>query len=176
VLVAAICGVGLAALAGLAFATTTDTLVVAKNVQVIRTKQSVVANSHGVTVYWLNPETTKHLLCKPSTPASSSCFHFWPPVTVRSAKTKLTAAPGVKGKLGILHRNGIFQVTLNGHPLYTFLVDRGIKGSARGEGVKGFGGTWHVTKVHPSKASTTTTTTTTSTSTTSTTSTTTTYP
>jgi predicted lipoprotein with Yx(FWY)xxD motif len=163
VLVAAICGVGLAALAGLAFAKTTNTLGVAKNVKVGSKTEPIVVNSQGVTVYVLSPETTKHLLCKPG-----MCFGFWPPVTVSSAKAKLTAAPGVKGKLGVLHRNGIFQVTLNGHPLYTFSVDHGKKGSAKGEGIMGFGGTWHVIKASPTKASTTTTTTSTSTTSTTT--------
>jgi predicted lipoprotein with Yx(FWY)xxD motif len=35
-------------------------------------------------------------------------------------------------------------VTLNGRPLYTFALDKGKKGSAKGEGIVAFGGTWHV--------------------------------
>jgi len=33
---------------------------------------------------------------------------------------------------------------LNDHPLYGFAPDMGKKGSAKGEGIKSFGGTWHV--------------------------------
>jgi hypothetical protein len=69
---------------------------------------------------------------------------FWFPVTVSSAK-KLTAAPGVKGKLGVWHRNGFFQATLRGRPLYTFIGDS-KKAVATGEGIKSFGGTWHLIK------------------------------
>jgi predicted lipoprotein with Yx(FWY)xxD motif len=79
------------------------------------------------------------------------CRMFWPPVTVASAKSKVTAGPGVKGKLGIAHRGKIFQVTLNGHPLYTFSQDK-TKGKAVGDGVVAFKGTWHVWAVTSSKS------------------------
>jgi predicted lipoprotein with Yx(FWY)xxD motif len=101
-------------------------------------KASVATNAKGVTVYELTPETTKHLLCTPG-----MCFSFWPPV---KAGTKVTKAAGVKGKLGTFKRKGFSQVTLNGHPLYTFAEDGGKKGSAVGEGLHGFGGVWHVFK------------------------------
>ena len=62
-------------------------------------------------------------------------------------------------------------MTLNGIPLYRFSLDAHA-GQATGQGIKSFGGTWHVVKTGAAKASTTTTTTTTtmppSTSTTST--------
>ncbi len=51
-------------------------------------------------------------------------------------------APGITGKLGTWRRNGFIQLTLNGHPLYRFSVDK-HKDDATGEGVHGFGGTWH---------------------------------
>ncbi|MGP0053515.1 MAG: hypothetical protein ACLPZR_32385, partial [Solirubrobacteraceae bacterium] len=57
---------------------------------------------------------------------------------------KATKASGVKGKLGTWHRDGFTQVTLNGHPLYTFSGDGGKRGVATGNGLKGFGGTWGV--------------------------------
>jgi predicted lipoprotein with Yx(FWY)xxD motif len=101
-------------------------------------KQSVATNAKGLTVYELTPETTKHLLCTPA-----QCFAFWPPV---KAGAKVTKAPGLKGKLGTFKRKGFSQVTLNGHPIYTFAEDGGKKGSAVGEGVHGFGGIWHVFK------------------------------
>jgi hypothetical protein len=67
---------------------------------------------------------------------------FWPPVTVSSPR-KLTKAAGIKGTLGTWHRNGFFQVTLNGHPLYTFSQDHQRR-AATGEGLNTFGGIWHV--------------------------------
>jgi predicted lipoprotein with Yx(FWY)xxD motif len=131
------------------------TVTVAKNVKVAHVKKpdSIVANSRGVAVYWLSPETIKHPLCK-----TKMCFSFWPPVKVASAHAKLTKAPGVKGKLGIWHRKGFFQVTLNGHPLYTFAEDAGKKGVANGNLIHAFGGIWHVIVVASGGKKTTTTT------------------
>jgi predicted lipoprotein with Yx(FWY)xxD motif len=63
-----------------------------------------------------------------------------------SAHAKLTKARGVKGTVSKLHRAGFYQVMLNGHPLYRFLSDGGKKGSATGEGIAAFGGTWHVVR------------------------------
>jgi predicted lipoprotein with Yx(FWY)xxD motif len=101
--------------------------------------EKIVVDAHGRTLYSLSPETMHHLLCK-----SNECLHAWPPLTVHSRKGKLTAGPGVHGRLGILRRsNGTFQVTLGGLPLYHFSGDS-AKGAANGESIKSFGGTWHV--------------------------------
>jgi predicted lipoprotein with Yx(FWY)xxD motif len=127
--------------------------------------KNVLVDSHGRTLYQLAPETTHHLLCK-----TSQCYSFWPPVKVASAKAKLIKGGGVKGKLGIMHRDGFFQVTLGGRPLYRFSGDSG-KGQAAGQGIKGFGGTWHVVSTAATSRSgsgTSTTTTSTKTTTTST--------
>ena len=98
-----------------------------------------MVNARGRTLYALSPETTHHLLCK-----SSECLKFWPPLTVRSSKTKLTAGPSVHGRLGILRRkHGVFQVTLGGLPLYHYSGDQ-AKGEANGQHIRSFGGTWHV--------------------------------
>jgi predicted lipoprotein with Yx(FWY)xxD motif len=136
-----------ASLAALAFAgATTVTLGSAPNSTL---GEQVVVNSQGRTLYALSPETRSHLLCK-----SSECLKFWPPVTAPSFKTKLKAASGVQGRLGILRRsNGTLQVTLRGLPLYRFVKDHG-KGEANGQGIKSFGGTWHV--VSASSATSTT--------------------
>lgn len=100
-------------------------------------KERIVVNAQGRTLYWLHPETTYHLLCK-----TSECFKFWPPLTVGSASAKLTAGPGVHGSLGILHRDGFFQVTLRGEPLYRYSEDH-AKGQVNGQGIPSFGGTWY---------------------------------
>jgi predicted lipoprotein with Yx(FWY)xxD motif len=101
--------------------------------------EKIVVDAHGRTLYALHPETTHHLLCK-----SNECFKAWPPLTVRSRKTKLTSGFGVHGHLGILRRsNGTLQVTLGGLPLYHFSGDS-AKGQADGENIHSFGGTWHV--------------------------------
>jgi predicted lipoprotein with Yx(FWY)xxD motif len=109
----------------------------------------IVVNPQGRTLYALSPETTHHLLC-----ASAACLRVWPPLTVRSSKTKLKAGPGVHGHLGILRRSdGRLQVTLRGRPLYRFSGDS-AKGEANGEGLESFGGTWHAVTAAESSTST----------------------
>lgn len=101
--------------------------------------EQIVVDAQGRTLYTLSPETTHHLLCK-----SSECLKFWPPLTVRSSKTKLLAGPGVHGHLAILRRsNGVLQLTLGGLPLYRYSGDQ-AKGEANGQGIRSFGGSWHV--------------------------------
>jgi predicted lipoprotein with Yx(FWY)xxD motif len=159
-LVFAVACFAIAGLTGLALARTNPTFHSAQNSSLGKT---IAVDSRGLTVYELSPETTHHLLCT----KANGCFAFWPPVTVRSARTKLTAS-GVKGKLGILHRNGLFQVTLGGRPLYHFALDHSKRGAANGQGLKTFGGTWHTvvtpathSSTSPPPMTTTTTTTTT---------------
>lgn len=125
------------ALTGLAAASTSATLSIAKGVTVKSKVENVVVNTRGVTVYTLSGEAVHHLKCT----KANTCFSFWFPVT---AKSRVTAAPGIRGKLGSLRRNGFAQITLAGHPLYTFLGDAGKKRRASGEGIASFGGTWHV--------------------------------
>jgi predicted lipoprotein with Yx(FWY)xxD motif len=134
-------------------------------------RQTVLVDSHGLTLYELSPETTHHLLCNTST-----CLHFWPALEVSSAKAKLTKGPGVNGKLGTMPRGNSFQITLGDRPLYHFFQDK-AKGQAHGNGIPSFGGVWHVVKAGAASTGrgTTTTTTMTGTPTTTTTTTSSTY-
>jgi predicted lipoprotein with Yx(FWY)xxD motif len=165
-LVAAVAGVAVAALVGVALAKT-FTLQIAKGAKVTNlaamtsTHENIVVNSSGRSVYDLTGDSKHHPECT----KANTCFKFWFPLKVSSA-SKLSKAPGVKGKLGVWHRGGFFQVLLAGHPLYTFVGDS-QKHAANGEAIKSFGGTWHVIK--PSSASKGTNTTTSTTSSTSTT-------
>jgi predicted lipoprotein with Yx(FWY)xxD motif len=104
------------------------------------TTKTVVVNAHGVTLYTLSGETAKHLKC-----TSAACLSAWPPYKV-TAGARLTKTRAIRGTIGRLHRISarFYQVTLNGHPLYTFIGDSGQKGSAKGQGITAFGGTWHV--------------------------------
>ncbi len=101
-------------------------------------QEPIAVTSKGVAVYELLPETTRHPLCT----TSNGCFFVWPPVKAGSGH--VTKASGVKGHLGTFRRDGFTQVTLNGHPLYTFAQDGGRKGVATGDGLHSFGGVWHV--------------------------------
>ena len=101
-------------------------------------KESVAVNARGVTIYELGPETTRHLVC-----TSAACFAAWPPVKATGAVTKMA---GVSGKVGTIKRGGFTQVTLNGKPVYTFIGDGGRRGEAEGDGIRNYGGVWHVFK------------------------------
>jgi predicted lipoprotein with Yx(FWY)xxD motif len=140
----ALAAFAVAALSASALSKASDTIGVAKSVKITTTssttRAAIAVNSRGIAVYELIPETVNHPLCT----KANGCEAFWFPVTVKSANTKLTKAAGLKGKLGVWHREGFFQVTLGGHPLYTFVMDKGKKGIAKGEGLHGFNGVWHV--------------------------------
>jgi predicted lipoprotein with Yx(FWY)xxD motif len=125
------------AIASIALAKSSTTLQTAHNSKL---SETLVVSASGRTLYELKPGAG----CK-----SKSCFQFWPPLKV-SKNAKLTAAKGIKGKLGKSHRDGFYQVTLGGDPLYTFAGDSG-KGQANGNGIKSFGGTWHVIATSASK-------------------------
>jgi predicted lipoprotein with Yx(FWY)xxD motif len=103
-------------------------------------QESVAVNGRGITVYELAPESARHLVC-----TSRACLSVWPPV---KASGKITKAAGVAGRLGTVKRKGFDQVTLGGHPIYTFTEDGGRRGKAEGEGINNFGGVWHVFKQH----------------------------
>jgi predicted lipoprotein with Yx(FWY)xxD motif len=99
-------------------------------------RHSVLVNGAGHAVYLLTGDSAKHPECE-----SSSCLGYWPAVT-SSAKRPLVGK-GVTGKVAIWRHGGISQVTINGHPLYTYLADSSA-GEATGEGLASFGGTWEV--------------------------------
>jgi predicted lipoprotein with Yx(FWY)xxD motif len=95
----------------------------------------LLVNAKGLPVYMLTGDSATAPKCK-----STSCMTFWPPV--KSTTMKPSVGTGVKGKIGVWHHNGFNQVTLNGHPLYTYAQDS--KDAGRGEGLKSFGGTWEL--------------------------------
>lgn len=96
---------------------------------------SVLAAPSGRTLYRLKPETSRHVLCK------TQCLQFWKALTVSSKKATVKLPTGIKGKIGFLARGKKFQVTLKGLPLYTFVGDTAT-GTAAGQNIKSFGGTW----------------------------------
>jgi predicted lipoprotein with Yx(FWY)xxD motif len=143
--------------AGLALAKS-FTLRVAKNVHVtnnptkafrvkaVNTHESVAVGPAGYAVYTFQGETTHHIICKKTNSAKTNCWAFWPPVSP-SSKT-VSAAPGIKGKLGTFRNHGVLQLTLNGQPLYYFTPDLQShnKSEATGDELKTFGSIWHIVK------------------------------
>lgn len=168
-IVAALSAVAIAALVAIAAARTFtlhvahDATVRSSSGQTVR--ENIAVSQTGAAVYTLSGDSAAHPKCT----KANGCFSFWPPITVGSAAT-LSKAPGISGRLGSIHRNGMRQVTLNGHPLYRFSLDH-TRGTATGEGLSSFNGVWHVvraagtTSSGTSTQSTTTSTTTTSSST-----------
>lgn len=138
--------VGVAAASGL-------TLNVAKDATVsgVQGHEAIVVGMKKRAIYTLSGDSKTHQKCT----AKNHCFQFWPPVTVASGKHP-TKAAGIKGKLSVWHRDGFSQVLLAGHPLYYYSGDT-KRADATGEGIKTFGGTWHVVKATSSSGSTTTT-------------------
>jgi len=92
----------------------------------------VLANADGLTLYWFAPDTSTSSKC------FGSCAIYWPPASGSPA-----AGPGVTGKLGTIKRpGGGLQATYDGHPLYTYIGDRG-PGQANGNDLDLNGGYWY---------------------------------
>jgi predicted lipoprotein with Yx(FWY)xxD motif len=92
----------------------------------------ILANANGLTLYWFAPDTSTSSKC------FGSCAIYWPPVSGSP-----DAGPGVTGKLGTIKRpGGGLQATYDGHPLYTYIGDRG-PGQANGNDLDLNGGFWY---------------------------------
>lgn len=113
---------------------------------------TALTDQSGMTVYEAQQEAGGKIMC------TGSCLSFWMPVTVSQGATP-HAAGTVTGKLGTIKRpdTGAAQLTVNGHPLYTFKQDSG-PGSAMGNNFSdNFGGqsfTWHALTASGAAAST----------------------
>ena len=96
----------------------------------------VLTNADGLTVYWFAPDTSTSSKC------FGSCATYWPPVSGSPE-----AGPGVTGELGTIKRpGGGLQATYNGHPLYTYIGDRGPS-LANGNDLDLNGGYWYDIRV-----------------------------
>ena len=97
---------------------------------------NVLTNANGLTLYWFAPDTSTSSTC------TGSCAIYWPPVSGSP-----TAGPGVTGRLGTIKRSGGgLQATYDGHPLYTYIGDRG-PGQANGNDLDLNGGFWYDIRV-----------------------------
>lgn len=71
-----------------------------------------------------------------------ACEQAWPPLLTKGAPSAGEGA--MSSQLGTSERkDGSMQVTYAGHPLYTFIEDKG-PGEANGNGAEAFGGMWWV--------------------------------
>jgi predicted lipoprotein with Yx(FWY)xxD motif len=96
---------------------------------------SVLVDPRGHTVYLFKKDSRNRSAC------SGSCAKFWPPLLARG---KPRVGAGLRASLvGMTRRaGGALQVTYNGHPLYTFALDKRA-GQAKGEGLFEFGARWY---------------------------------
>jgi predicted lipoprotein with Yx(FWY)xxD motif len=94
----------------------------------------VLVDSRGRTLYLFKKDKGTKSAC------SGMCATFWPPLR---ASGKPTAGSGANASLiGTTKRSdGKPQVTYNGHPVYTFVMDKKA-GDTKGEGVTAFGASW----------------------------------
>jgi predicted lipoprotein with Yx(FWY)xxD motif len=93
---------------------------------------TVLAASNGHTIYMLTSDKSGHLAC------TGGCLGLWPPVTISGSVP--SSPSGIT--FGTVSRGGSKQLTVNGHPAYTYSGDSGA-GQTHGENIKSFGGTWY---------------------------------
>jgi predicted lipoprotein with Yx(FWY)xxD motif len=98
---------------------------------------SILATGSGRTLYDFGPDTPAHSAC-----VNVGCVYQWPPLIVKGS---VLVGPGVnRALLGTVTRaNGSTQLSYNGHPLYTYILD--VKaGSVTGQAIDQDGGPWYV--------------------------------
>ena len=97
---------------------------------------TILVDGRGRTVYVFANDKTNASTC------DGACAADWPPVP---APAPLPASPpGVMGALGTTDRSdGPRQLTVAGHPLYTFSGDSAA-GQTKGQGITLNGGLWTV--------------------------------
>ena len=109
----------------------------APTVHVARTRLGkLLVDSRGRTLYLFKKDSGTKSACL------GACATAWPPLR---AGRKPTVGSGAKASLvGTTRRSdGKPQVTYNGHPLYTFIMDKKA-GDTKGQGFTAFGGRWFV--------------------------------
>lgn len=106
-----------------------------------------LTDGNGRTLYMFMADTTTQSTC------NGACATFWPPVLTSGTAS---GAGGIDAaKLGTTKRNdGTMQVTYNGHPLYTFSLDK-APGDTNGQGLNQQGGLWWVVGTDGNKITTT---------------------
>lgn len=96
----------------------------------------VLVAANNRTLYLFEADTGRRSACY------GRCAKFWPPL-LTTGKPR----PGAGVKAALLgttkRRDGRFQVTYRGHPLYFFVKDAKA-GQTLGQGIDGFGAEWYV--------------------------------
>jgi predicted lipoprotein with Yx(FWY)xxD motif len=100
---------------------------------------TVLVNGNGQTLYLLSSEQGGKLTCTDA----NGCTKVWPDTELPSGKTSGIAGTGVQASLlsTVKSPDGKLYVTYNTFPLYTYTGDTKT-GTAAGQGITSFGGTW----------------------------------
>ncbi|HMC39827.1 MAG TPA: hypothetical protein VKI19_09215 [Acidimicrobiales bacterium] len=109
--------------------------------------QQALANQAGDALYTYSADQPGHPAC------TGSCLTNWRPLLLPAGTTTAKGGPGVTG-LGTMDRAEGVQVTLGGHPLYTFARDT-RPGEVNGQGVVLGPGRWALAVEAPAPAPTT---------------------
>lgn len=97
--------------------------------------ENVLTDTKAMTLYYLTSDTPTSVAC------SGQCATFWPPLLLQSGDPASGAS--LPAKLTVATTTNGRQVLYDGHPLYAFSKDK-TSNDAKGEGIKAFGGVWHV--------------------------------
>ena len=100
---------------------------------------TVLVNGNGQTLYLLSSEQGGKLTCTDD----NGCTKVWPDTELPSGKTAGIAGAGVQASLlsTVKTADGKLYLTYNTFPLYTFTGDTKT-GTAAGQAITSFGGTW----------------------------------
>jgi predicted lipoprotein with Yx(FWY)xxD motif len=104
----------------------------------------ILVDGRGHTLYLFEKDKGGKSSC------NGACATDWPPL-IASGKPRATS--GVKASLlgRTKRKDGRWQATYNGHPLYAFIQDT-RKGQTNGEGVDAFGAEWYAVSAAGAKA------------------------
>ena len=97
--------------------------------------ENVLTDTKAMTLYYLTSDTPTSVAC------SGQCATFWPPLLLQSGDP--ASGTSLPAKLTVATTTNGRQVLYDGHPLYAFSKDK-TSNDAKGEGIKAFGGVWHV--------------------------------
>jgi predicted lipoprotein with Yx(FWY)xxD motif len=90
----------------------------------------IVVDGKGMTAYFFDKDTAN----ASSSACTGQCAALWPAITTTSTTPTVT---GVTGTIGtIAGVGGGKQITINGHPVYTFSNDKAA-GDVKGQGLMG---------------------------------------
>jgi predicted lipoprotein with Yx(FWY)xxD motif len=97
-------------------------------------RQAFTSTSNGHTLYTFGADTANTSNCT----TASGCTGIWPPYTAPAG----TSASSLSTGFGLITRSdGSLQYTYQGFPMYMYSGDS-ASGSANGQGITSFGGTW----------------------------------